>query len=112
QTRADAAGRVSTTVLSRILGLREWIGRLPRTDRPRSAASFDTRAELRLQGLSGSAARGAAKRLRRRGYRMIRPPESFFVEDTTGPLVEGEIDRAREWGRQIGESITPQETGS
>jgi hypothetical protein len=26
---------------------------------------------------------------------------SFFVEDTTGPLLDGELDRAEAWGRSL-----------
>jgi hypothetical protein len=29
------------------------------------------------------------------------PAEHFFVTDTKGPLVEGEEDRARQWGRSL-----------
>jgi hypothetical protein len=105
RTRTDAASRVTTSVVSAGSGLREWLGGLPKTRPRRSAASFDTRAELRVQSLTGSAARGAAKRLRRRGYRLVRHPESFYVTDITGPLVAGEVDRARLWGRQLGSSL-------
>jgi hypothetical protein len=33
-------------------------------------------------------------------------PESFFVEDAEGPLADGELERAREWGRMIASQIT------
>jgi hypothetical protein len=26
---------------------------------------------------------------------------SFLVEDSEGPLTEGELDRARDWGRKL-----------
>ena len=56
--------------------------------------------------LWGSAAKGADKALRSLGFRMIVPPESFLVSGPTGPvydaLVDGEAERARRWGEQLG----------
>jgi hypothetical protein len=46
---------------------------------------------------AGTAARGIARRLRRRGYDVI-ATESFLVEDAEGPLEDGELERARAWG--------------
>jgi hypothetical protein len=31
----------------------------------------------------------------------VLPPESFFVVDREGPLVEGELERAAAWGREV-----------
>jgi hypothetical protein len=47
-------------------GLRQWLRDLPKVDGGR-AATFDTRLD-RSAALTGSAARGIARRLRRRGY--------------------------------------------
>ncbi len=66
----------------------------------RSAAAFDTRID-RSPTLTGSAARGIAKRLRRRGYKIVADSNSFFVEDSEGPLAPGEVDRARKWGEGL-----------
>jgi hypothetical protein len=66
----------------------------------RSAAAFDTRID-RSPTLTGSAARGIAKRLRRHGYRLVADSNSFFVEDSEGPLAPGELDRARKWGEAL-----------
>jgi dienelactone hydrolase len=46
------------------------------------------------------AARGIARRLRRRGYEVI-ASESFLVEDAEGPLEDGELERARAWGQEL-----------
>ena len=46
--------------------------------------------------MTGSAARGIARRLRHHGYDVI-GIESFLVADAEGPLEEGELDRARAW---------------
>jgi hypothetical protein len=87
-------------------GLREWIAALP--PRPSNArlATFDTKIDT-MRHLPGSAAKGAAKAGRRHGYDLALPPESFFVRDTAGPLVEGELDRARAWGRRLGDLMSP-----
>jgi len=82
-------------------GLREWLRELPKVDRAR-AATFDTRLD-RSAALTGSAARGIARRLRRRGYDVV-GSQSYLVEDAEGPLEEGELQRAREWGAELAAS--------
>ena len=76
-------------------GLREWLRDLdaPQTAR---AAAFDTRGDARA-ALTGSAARGIARRLRRRGLDVV-GRNSFLVADAEGPLEDGELERARAWG--------------
>lgn len=63
-------------------------------------AVFDTRVRW-PKLLSGSAADGIAKRLVRGGAELIDEPESFFVEDKEGPLRDGELKRAADWGRHL-----------
>lgn len=75
-------------------GLREWfegIGHISAR-----GAAFDTRVDMAAL-LTGSAARGIAKRLRRHGCVMATDPESFLV-DKSNHLLTGEEDRARRWG--------------
>ena len=83
-------------------GLRPWLRDLPRADRARAAA-FDTRLE-KSPWLTGAASRGIAKRMRASGYDVI-ATESFLVEDSEGPLEEGELDRARRWGVELARSL-------
>jgi flavodoxin len=73
-------------------------------------AGFDTRlpvdeeapAILRfLVRLFGYAAEPIAERLKKKGGDLVVPPEGFIVEGTEGPLKEGELERAREWARQM-----------
>jgi Flavodoxin len=66
----------------------------------RSAACFDTRFD-KSPLLTGSAAKTIAKKLGRLGYELVAPPESFFVLDSEGPLMDGELERAREWGASL-----------
>jgi hypothetical protein len=76
-------------------GVRDWLGSLPPASPGQLAAAFDTRAGVRF---AGGAARGIAKRLRHGGYQLAASPEGFIITDTEGPLREGELARAREWG--------------
>ncbi|WP_353508560.1 flavodoxin/nitric oxide synthase [Intrasporangium sp.] len=81
------------------LGIREWIdGVAPRPELP--VVTFDTRVKVKL--LPGSAAKAAAKALRARGFRRAEQGETFWVEDTDGPLKDGELARAEEWGHELG----------
>jgi flavodoxin len=83
-------------------GLRAWLRNLARAEGVRAAA-FDTRLD-RSPWLTGVASRGIAKRLRARGYEVI-ACESFLVEDSEGPLEEGELDRARQWGVELARAL-------
>jgi hypothetical protein len=82
-------------------GLRHWLRDLRKADGAH-AATFDTRLD-RAAALTGSAARGIARRLRRRGYEVIES-ESFLVEDSEGPLEDGELERARAWGTSLAQA--------
>lgn len=84
-------------------GLRRWLHDLPKRDHARAAA-FDTRID-KSPTVTGMAARGIARRLRRRGYEVIES-ESFLVEDAEGPLEEGELDRARAWGSELARRLS------
>jgi hypothetical protein len=100
RTREDASRQAGGHVVSERNGLREWLTTLVRTDRSLAAAAFDTRIDR--PRVPGSAARGAEKRLRKLGFRIACPSESFYVTGTTGPLVDGETERARRWGEELG----------
>lgn len=94
KTRADAAGRGGHPGET---GLREWI--MAADAVPVPVAAFDTR--VRHPRLPGAASATAAKLLRRRGARLLAGPESFYVEDYEGPILPGELDRARSWGVEL-----------
>lgn len=99
-TRADAATKPHDgPIVSRGIGLREWIGALPAADHAVSVATFDTR--VRHPRLPGSAAKAAAKALKAHGYRVIADPETFDVHGMTGPLYPGETERATSWGAGV-----------
>jgi hypothetical protein len=81
-------------------GLREWLEGLNPDLHGLAGAAFDTRVS-RVRRLPGSAARSAARVLRRHGVRMVALPESFFVDDVAGPLALDEVVRARAWGERL-----------
>jgi flavodoxin len=89
-------------------GLRSWLGGLS-SDMVHQAAAFDTRLD-KAPWLTGTAARGIARRLHWRGIDVI-ATESFLVENSEGPLEDGELERARAWGEKLAQSIR-QATGS
>jgi flavodoxin len=74
-------------------------------------AAFDTRFpeskidEIRILPffvrLFGYAAEPIADRLEKKGGELVIPPEGFCVGDTEGPLLEGELERAADWAKQI-----------
>jgi hypothetical protein len=84
------------------VGVRGWIDALPDGAAGPRVAVFDTRADKPVL-LVGSAARGIARRLRRRGYTLVGQPQSFFVLGTPGPLADGELEHAADWARSLGE---------
>jgi hypothetical protein len=82
-------------------GLRAWIDDLPSLE-GRPFVAFDTRFRHSVL-LTGSAAKGIAKRLGQHGARPIASPESFFVtKDNT--LEAGEVERAQVWSAGVAAS--------
>jgi flavodoxin len=101
QTRYEAVKQGATQGGDGV-GIREWIGGLHRTDHAGPVATFDTRVD-KVRKLPGSAAKKAARLIRHEGFTAAADPESFYVSDTKGPLLPGELDRARDWGARLGE---------
>jgi flavodoxin-like protein len=103
RTRSAAASRAGHPFSLASIGAREWLDAMPHAAGHRDATTFDTR--LRVHSLPGSAAKGAAKRLNRRGYRMLWPSRSFIVAHPNETLDQREVERARLWGRWIADGI-------
>lgn len=105
-TRADALSQgppaASQAILDR--GIREWLAVLPPLSRPIPAAFFDTKVD-KMKHLPGSAARSAARSAKALGFTLVSAPKSFFVHGVSGPLLDGEEERAQEWGRQLGAEV-------
>lgn len=85
------------------IGVRGWIAQLPLCGGP-PVAVFDTRAH-KPELFVGSAAHGMAQRIKKRGYHLAAEPESFFVQGTPGPLEDGELERAAEWGKALANEV-------
>ncbi|HEV7182899.1 MAG TPA: hypothetical protein VGN33_00260 [Leifsonia sp.] len=79
------------------IGVREWLESCVSV--PSRFAAFDTRADI-ARVLSGSAAGKIQKRLAKLGSEAICPPQSYRV-DGRSHLEPGELDRARQWGREL-----------
>lgn len=102
-TRRSAAEQAPEGLVSKGIGLREWLDSLE-TAPGVHAAAFGTRIK---KALPGSAAKAASRRLRRDGCRLLSGPEDYFVEDTLGPLIPGEVERARAWGERLAAIAAP-----
>jgi hypothetical protein len=82
------------------IGIREWLDALPTGHHAQTVATFDTKAS-RVKHLPGSAAKKAGKVADRHGYARADRAQSFLVADCEGPLLDGELERATEWGRHL-----------
>lgn len=80
-------------------GIREWIGALASPPRACPVATFDTRVVV--PRLPGSAAKKAMKRLVALGYLPAAKPETFGVHGYSGPIADGELERAHRWGAEL-----------
>ncbi len=76
--------------------LRTWLEGLPSAHGVKAAA-FDTR----LRWTPSGAIEAIESRLRGAGYEVMVAGKGFVVEGTYGPLREGELERARAWGREL-----------
>jgi hypothetical protein len=79
-------------------GVREWLDSL--STAPVAWAAFGTRVDI-PRIFAGDASAGIERRLRRLHARPVAESECFLVT-TKNVLVDGELDRAREWGGSLG----------
>jgi hypothetical protein len=106
-TRKAAGDQGATRIPAR--GIREWVDALSSPTRAVPVATFDTRVVS--PRLPGSAAKKAMKRLLGRGFRPIAKPETFGVHGYSGPVADGELDRAHQWGSELALSRSSSSTG-
>jgi len=99
ENMADQAGKARTPDLSHP-SMRSWLGRLPH-GHGRSAA-FETRLWWSPRGATSDIERG----LEGAGYRPVAKAHRFVVKGGHGPLRDGELDRAREWGAELAKTMT------
>ncbi len=89
-------------------GLREWLAQLERPASPIPAVTFDTRVDS--PRLPGSAAKAARHELRSLGFDTSATARTFRVHGYEGPLLDGELDRARAWAGEIARGLTAGES--
>jgi hypothetical protein len=79
--------------------MRSWLSHLPPNRTP--FAAFETRIWWSPRGATGDIERG----MRKAGYQPIAKAARFVVEGTYGPLRDGELHRAREWGAELASGL-------
>jgi len=79
--------------------MRAWLKALPKGHA--HAAAFETRLPVTL----GSATAAILRALKGAGYHPIAKGQRFIVQGSYGPLREGEVERARQWGAELVEAI-------
>jgi hypothetical protein len=101
-TRAGAVKQYDAVIPDTGAGLHEWLETVRLPHDGIAGVAFDTRGSGHpMLSKMDHAARTEEKLLHRAGAKVVAPAEHFFVADTKGPLVEGEEDRARQWGRSL-----------
>jgi prophage tail gpP-like protein len=88
-----------------LMGLREWMAAPPPGEHAAKIATFDTKIES-MRHMPGWEAKGAAKAARKLWYKAATAAGSLYVRDVDGPLVVGEVDRARAWAQQLAASVS------
>lgn len=85
-----------------LAAIRDFIDKLPAGSlKDTKAATFDTRISTKFVGVFGYAAGRIGVSLKEKGGELVTSPEGFFVKGLKGPLKEGELERAAEWGRGL-----------
>lgn len=103
-TRREAQNETSTPVISGGLAVREWLAALAVLSPQTTTAAFDTHVKQRW--VPGSAAHRIAHALADKGLAQAQEPVSFRVKGKTGPLLDGELVRAHDWGVALGHRLT------
>ena len=78
--------------------LRSWLDALP------SGSGRGAAFETRIRWSPGGATKTILAGLARAGYRTEGPGERFIVAGRQGPLKEGEVERAKAWGKSLASS--------
>ena len=79
--------------------MRTWLAGLP--GGRGAGAAFETK----LRWSPGGATAAIEHGLGAAGYRRISPGRKFLVEGRTGPLRDGELEKARAWGVELGAKV-------
>jgi hypothetical protein len=107
-TREGAVKQYGAVIPDTGSGLHEWLETVRMPHDGVAAVAFDTRGSGHpMLSKLDHAARTEEKLLDRAGAQVVAPAEHFAVADTKGPLVEGEEERARRWGRTLAALVPP-----
>ena len=89
----------------------DWLNKIPTGAlNGIKVAAFDTRMDVKkvnnrvltfMESIFGYAAKPIADRLQKKGGSLVADPEGYFVEDSEGPLRDGELERAAEWAKKL-----------
>jgi hypothetical protein len=98
QIAADAGKAPTPPDMSHPL-LREWLDALP----PGKGwgAAFETRIWWSLRGATGT----IESKLKRAGYPRLAKAQRFIVSGAYGPLRDGELESARQWGAELAQAL-------
>ena len=80
--------------------LRSWLEGLPKGHG--RAAAFETRVKFSPGGATSKIIDG----LKNAGFTPIGEKQRFIVKGTFGPLLDGELDRARQWGADLAKAMS------
>lgn len=90
--------------------LQSFLNQIPKNGlKDVSVAVFDTRFLEKNQNFAlkllmkaiGYAAPKIAETLKNNGARLTSPPQGFIVNGKSGPLADGELERAKSWAMQL-----------
>ena len=98
----DPAKKVSLESGAPGRGIREWLDN--EVIVPKNFATFATRVDWPI-AVSGNAAAQIDRELHRRGSHRLMAAENFVVTKDS-ELGDGEIDRAKAWGTEVGEALS------
>ena len=79
--------------------MREWLETLP------SGSARFAAFETRIWWSPGGATNTIGRLLAAKGYSEAAPRERFIVTGRSGPLRDGEIERAKQWGAQLATAV-------
>ena len=85
--------------------LRAWLDTLPAGHG--WGAAFETRIWWSPRGATGT----IEAKLKRAGYQRLAKSERFIVAGGYGPLRDGELERARQWGTDLAQALASRHAG-
>jgi flavodoxin len=94
------------------VGMKDFLNKIPKKGlQGVKVAAFDTRLTINeiekspplpvFVRIFGYAAERISKQLLKKGGELVLPAEGFYVEGMKGPLVNGELERAKKWAQQL-----------